>query len=48
MTGLRSQLQHRLNPLHIYCRLRTLGVAHKAASVLTRCYERAVYRRVLA
>lgn len=45
---IRSRLQHRLNPLHLYCRLRTLGIADKAARVVTGCYERIVYRRVLA
>ncbi len=45
---IRSHLQHRLNPLHVYCRLRTMGIADKAARVMTACYERVVYRRVLA
>ncbi|WP_394699639.1 hypothetical protein [uncultured Pseudodesulfovibrio sp.] len=48
MKGLRSRLQHALNPLHVYCRLRTLGVTHGAASRMTLCYERALYRLVLA
>lgn len=48
MTRLRSRLQHAFNPLHVYCRLRTLGVAHRAASKMTLCYERALYRLVLA
>lgn len=48
MVGIRSQLQHRLNPLHVYCRLRTLGLAHRAATVVTLCYERGLYRLVLA
>ncbi|WP_173399602.1 hypothetical protein [Pseudodesulfovibrio piezophilus] len=45
---LRSHLQHRLNPLHLYCRLRAIGFADKAARTLTGCYEKIVYRRVLA
>ncbi|MGE4194329.1 MAG: hypothetical protein AB7E51_13130 [Pseudodesulfovibrio sp.] len=48
MNGLRSRLQHRLNPLHVYCRLRSLGLAHRTASAVSLCYERALYRRVLA
>ncbi|MCJ2163595.1 MULTISPECIES: hypothetical protein [unclassified Pseudodesulfovibrio] len=48
MTGIRSRLQHKLNPLHVYCRLRTLGLAHGTATAVTWCYERALYRRVLA
>jgi len=45
---IRSHLQHRFNPLHVYCRLRTMGIADKAARVMTSCYEKVVYRRVLA
>lgn len=48
MTGIRNRLQHRFNPLHLYCRLRTIGLAHATASRLSRCYERALYRLVLA
>ncbi|BDQ33551.1 hypothetical protein [Pseudodesulfovibrio portus] len=48
MTGIRNRLQHRLNPLHLYCRLRTLGMTHGTAVILSRCYERALYRLVLA
>ena len=48
MMKLRCRLQHRLNPLHVYCRLRTLGMAHDPARALSFCYERMVYRLVLA
>lgn len=48
MTDIRSRLQHRLNPLHVYCRLRTMGVADNAARAMTSCYEKMVYRLVLA
>lgn len=48
MTKIRCRLQHRLNPLHIYCRLRGMGVADRAARAVTSCYERMVYRLVLA
>ncbi len=48
MTRIRSRLQHRFNPLHVYCRLRTIGVADKAARVVTSCYEKMLYRLVLA
>lgn len=48
MTGLRNRMQHCLNPLHLYCRLRAMGMAHATATRLSRRYERAVYRRVLA
>ncbi|WP_243543913.1 hypothetical protein [Pseudodesulfovibrio tunisiensis] len=48
MTTIRSRLQHHFNPLHVYCRLRGMGIAHKTARSLTFCYERLVYRLVLA
>ncbi|BCS88211.1 hypothetical protein [Pseudodesulfovibrio sediminis] len=48
MTRLRSRLQHRLNPLHIYCRLRTLGLTHSVATAMSRYYEHILYRRMLA
>lgn len=48
MTGFRSSFQHHFNPLHIYCRLRCLGVTDRAARVVTGCYERAFYRWVFA
>jgi hypothetical protein len=46
--SIRSHLQHRLNPLHVYCRLRGLGVAHSPARVVSYCYEKMLYRLVLA
>lgn len=39
----RCHLQHYLNPLHFYCRLRDWGVPRRRASQLCSCYER-VYR----
>jgi hypothetical protein len=48
MTKLRCRLQHRLNPLHVYCRLRTLGMAPASARAVSFCYEKMVYRLVLA
>ncbi|MBI9080584.1 MAG: hypothetical protein JEY79_12695 [Pseudodesulfovibrio sp.] len=48
MPKIRSQLQHRFNPLHIYCRLRGLGMADNTARMVTSCYEKMVYRLVLA
>jgi hypothetical protein len=37
-------LKHTLNPLHIYCRLRNLGVDKDKAIYLCRLYERYVFR----
>ena len=48
MTNIRSRLQHRLNPLHVYCRLRSLGMAHRTAVVVSSYWERALYRHILA
>ncbi|WFS61856.1 hypothetical protein LF599_14430 [Pseudodesulfovibrio thermohalotolerans] len=48
MTSFRSRLQHRLNPLHVYCRLRSLGMAHRAAILVSNCWERALYRHILS
>jgi hypothetical protein len=48
MTSIRSRLQHRLNPLHVYCRLRSLGMAHRTAVMVSGYWERALYRRLLS
>jgi hypothetical protein len=37
-------LQHYFNPLHIYCRLRDLGMAKGPAIFLCRIYEIAIFR----
>jgi len=41
---IRDALTHRLNPLHLYCRLRDMGLPNALARTLTAGYERAVYR----
>ncbi|WP_172677121.1 thioredoxin domain-containing protein [Salidesulfovibrio brasiliensis] len=48
MQAIRARLQHRLNPLHIYCRLRDCGLGDQTAQRLSSCWERLVYRLVLA
>jgi len=45
---LRSKLQHRLNPLHVYCRLREAGMKDKKAKRVSSLYERLIYRPVLS
>lgn len=45
---IRSHLQHHFNPLHVYCRLRTIGLADRAARAVTGCYEKVFYRFMLA
>jgi hypothetical protein len=42
-----AAIQHYLNPLHIYCRLRNLGLAKAHALFLCRVYERAIFRRLI-
>jgi len=37
-------LKHRLNPLHLYCRLCELGLPATLARSLSAGYERMVYR----
>lgn len=39
-----SALQHRLNPLHLYCRLCDLGLPAAFARALSAGYERFLYR----
>lgn len=41
---IRDALTHRLNPLHLYCRLRDLGLPSALARSLTKGYERVLYR----
>jgi hypothetical protein len=41
---IREALTHRLNPLHLYCRLRDMGLPSALARSLTKGYERVVYR----
>ena len=43
MQSLRNYLQHHLNPLHLYCRLRAFGIGHVRASRLCAYYERHMY-----
>ena len=42
-----TNLQHYLNPLHIYCRLRDMGIAKKIALRLCRLYERVIFKPLL-
>ncbi|QJB55151.1 hypothetical protein [Pseudodesulfovibrio sp. zrk46] len=47
MKVLRDFCQHIFNPLHIFCRLRKMGLPIVAARSLCRVYERGVYRFIL-
>ena len=41
-----SATQHYLNPLHVYCRLRDLGLPGPVARTISSGYERILYRPV--
>lgn len=41
-----SAAQHYLNPLHVYCRLRDLGLPSPVARTISSGYERILYRPV--
>jgi len=40
-------IKHYMNPLHIYCRLRDIGIAKGTAMFLCRIYERSIFRHFL-
>jgi hypothetical protein len=37
-------IKHYMNPLHIYCRLRDIGISKQTAMALCRVYERTLFR----
>jgi hypothetical protein len=39
-----ATLKHYMNPLHIYCRLRDVGIPKNPAMLVCRVYERTVFR----
>ncbi|MFC1823065.1 hypothetical protein ACFL9T_10190 [Thermodesulfobacteriota bacterium] len=42
-----STIKHYLNPLHVYCRLRDIGLTKGLATALCRIYERVIFKRVV-
>jgi hypothetical protein len=46
--GLKSSLQHVLNPLHVFCRLKEAGFSDQAARRMCKAYERRIYRPLMA
>lgn len=44
MRSVRNYLQHRFNPLHLYCRLVDFGFTEQAAGRVSGWYERVIYR----
>jgi hypothetical protein len=41
---MRQAFRHYLNPLHVFCRLRSLGISKRTSLRLARLYERYVFR----
>jgi hypothetical protein len=39
-----ATLKHYMNPLHIYCRLRDVGIPKNPAMLVCRVYERTVFK----
>ncbi|NJB68246.1 hypothetical protein GGQ74_001919 [Desulfobaculum xiamenense] len=44
MSAFKCLMQHYLNPLHVYCRLRDMGVSTSLTRHMCSVYERYVYR----
>jgi hypothetical protein len=44
MSQIKGFLQHHFNPLHVYCKLRKLGVVTPVAQRVCNYYERYFYR----
>ena len=47
MTTFRRYCQHILNPLHVFCRLRQVGLPGTSARRVCSLYERGLYRYFL-
>ena len=43
MVGRCLAVQHRLNPLHVYCRFRDRGLSDKLSVSICRTYERLIF-----
>jgi hypothetical protein len=41
-----GKARHYMNPLHVYCRLRGLGVSHGTAKYVCRSYERYLFQHI--
>jgi hypothetical protein len=39
-----NRIRHRLNPMHIYCRLTRLGISYKIAMEICKIYEAGFYK----
>jgi hypothetical protein len=45
MTG--SEIKHYMNPLHVYCRLRDVGLGKDRARCVCQWYERCVFKHFI-
>jgi len=43
-----AALKHYLNPLHIYCRLRDMGIGKETAHFLCCFYERSIFKHFIS
>jgi hypothetical protein len=43
---IRARVHHLANPLHVYCRLRSLGVGRELSLRLAELWEKAFFRRI--
>lgn len=41
---MKNSIQHYINPLHIYCRFRDMGLPEKLARFLCIAYEDSIYK----
>ena len=39
-----ATIKHYMNPLHIYCRLRDVGIPKNSAMLVCRVYERTIFK----
>lgn len=44
MRRIRNAVHHFFNPLHVYCRLKDIGLSKPVAHKMSRAYERYVFR----
>lgn len=44
---LKDRIRHKLNPLHIYCRLVCLGLPKKFAKDICGIYETSIYKKTI-
>lgn len=48
MKNIRDWFHHKLNPLHVYCRMRDIGVEECKAKSFGRKYESYIYKAFLS